>query len=196
MTPRAPNTPYALRPTPTLLALLVVLSSLLPLGAQEARPAGQDYGSFQVIVQRNIFNGGRGPGGRQERKGDEKPPAKVESFTLVGTMTYEKGPFAFFDSANTEYRKVLQAEGAIAGFKIAGITNQQVKLISGTNQVELRVGMQMRREDEGAWEPVALPDLYAGLSGTGANASTSAPAADENNEVLKRLMQKREQELK
>ena len=28
--------------------------------------------------------------------------------TLVGTMTYEKGTFAFFDGSSSEYRKALK----------------------------------------------------------------------------------------
>ena len=63
----------------------------------------------------------------------------------------KKGPFAFFDSANSSYRKALPPDGSIAGYKVSEIGGHTVKLTLGTNAVELRVGMQMRREGEGEW---------------------------------------------
>jgi hypothetical protein len=66
-------------------------------------------------------------------------------------MQYEKGVFAFFDGTSANYRKTLEADGAISEFKITDLTPSQVKLHSGTNEFILRVGMQVRREDEGDW---------------------------------------------
>ena len=53
--------------------------------------------------------------------------------TLVGTMTYEKGTFAFFDGSSSEYRKALKRAGIIAGYKLTSIAANSVELASGTN---------------------------------------------------------------
>jgi hypothetical protein len=123
----------------------------------------------------------------------------VDSFSLVGTMSYDKGWLAFFDGTSSDYRKVLKREGAIAGYKITDITTARVKLDLDGKEIELRVGMQMRRADEGAWQPVAQAVSYAASSRpTAAGKSDSSPAADssggDESEVLKRLLQKREAE--
>src|ERR1700683_5299008 len=72
-----------------------------------------DLKSFDIITSRNIFDQSRRPR-------NVRPPPKitvVDTFTLVGTMSYEKGTFAFFDSNRSEYRKTLKASDTIAGYK-------------------------------------------------------------------------------
>ena len=115
---------------------------------------GYDLASFKIITDRNIFNSNRS----SRSRGDEKKPgSKVESFALTGTLTYEKGTFAFFDGSSAEYRKVLKPEGKIAGYQITEIGPDAAKLDTGEQKVEMRVGMQMRREDGGEWKLSAAP---------------------------------------
>lgn len=103
-----------------------------------------------MISDRNIFNPNRYARSRGSRT-ESRPASRVEYFTLVGLMAYEKGTFAFFDGTSASYRKTLEAEGAISEFKITDLSPEQLKLISGTNEFVMRVGMQVRREDEGDW---------------------------------------------
>lgn len=179
-------------------------SESVPAGA----PAGTngslaslDYSAFKIIVDRNIFDPNRYP----HRAGESRArsaPKTVDSLSLVGTMSYEKGWFAFFDGSSSEYKKALKLTDTIAGYKVAEIEPNGVKLAAGTNRLELKVGMQMRREDEGAW-------LVAGQSGSYAAAPTStstnvvaatasagsdAASSAAESDIIKRLMQKRQQE--
>ena len=138
-----------------------------------------------MIWERNIFNPNRSPGSRRIVSASEPgKTTRTESFTLVGTMSYEKGRFAFFESSSSQYQKVLEVSGAIAGYKIADITPARVKLESTNGQtIELPVGMQMKKEEAGEW----------GLASR-AESSPKTEVPGEASEVLKRLMQKREQE--
>ena len=136
-------------------------------------PARLDYSAFKVIVDRNIFDPNRYP----RRAGEPRvrpTPRTVDSLTLVGTMSYEKGSFAFFDGTSSEYKKALKLTDVIAGYKVTNIAPNSVKLAAGTNELELRVGMQLRREEDGPW-------LLAGQSGsyaaTPASTSTNTAAA-------------------
>ena len=158
-----------------------------------------DYAAFKLIVDRNIFDPNRisrhGPG-------PSRPPKSFDSLTLVGTMTYEKGTFAFFDGTSSEYKKALRLADVIAGYKVASISPNGVKLASGTNQLELSVGAQLRREENGPWRPSSQTTSYAATpdsTSTNAAAATSGPGSDTSSagavsDVLKRLMQKREKE--
>jgi hypothetical protein len=74
-------------------------------------------------------------------------------------MKYEKGLFAFFDGTRSDYRKVLKQDDTIAGFKITSIEPSHVKLASATNEVELAVGKQLRREEEGEWRLSERPEV-------------------------------------
>ena len=141
---------------PVLLALLL-MTGFGTLAQTTNTSTRSDYPSFKIITDRNIFNTRRSPRyvPSQTTGG---PRTRSESFALVGTMKYEKGPFAFFDGSRSDYRKVLKQDEAIAGFKVTAIETSYVKLASPTNEIELHVGMQLRREDEGEWRLSARPE--------------------------------------
>ena len=105
------------------------------------------FSAFKIIVDRNIFDPDRRP-----MVASGPAPTIVDSFSLVGTMSYQKGIFAVFDGTSSEYRKVLQPGGGIAGYtvKVIGGTPQRSRP-PRTNELELSVGMQMRRNEDGRW---------------------------------------------
>jgi len=126
-------------------------------------------------------------------------------FTLVGTMSYGKGMFAFFDGNNADLRRVLEVSGDVAGYTVTEITLAGVKLQSPDKKqtIPLRVGDLVRQEN-GVWQFAGRGDLAAGASAstasTAASSSTDASAAPasagEPNDILKKLMEQREKELK
>jgi hypothetical protein len=195
------------------MALLLSAAAFCP-GQTSNQPPRVEYSAFKLITERNIFNPRRYA--RSARRAE--PASRVDSFTLVGTMSYEKGPFAFFEGTRADYRKVGKVSDAIAGYKITNIAYNSVKLANGTNELQLAVGMQMRREDNGPWHvgsggragnmvasttetnsapsTASLPDSETN-SDQAQNATTSDAAgssATTDDPVLKRLMQRREQE--
>jgi hypothetical protein len=111
-------------------------------------------------------------------------------------MAYEKGWFAFFDGTSSDFRKVLQPTDTIAGYKVADIRADYVKLAGDGREVELRVGMQMKRHDEGEWQAGERTESFESTNASASATTKPEPAeAGEQSEVLKRLLQKREQEL-
>lgn len=133
---------------PVLTALVAAGSISAP--AQQTNTASpKDFEAFKIIVDRNIFDVNRRP--PVARGTPRPPPAIVDTFVLTGTMSYESGPFAVFDGSSSEYHKVLAPGGKIASYTLAEITHDFVKLSSGTNELELRVGLQMRRSEDGKW---------------------------------------------
>ena len=165
-----------MRPHLFILALVLLTAAGRKAGAQTTNSSSRlDYPSFQIISDRNIFNPNRsGRSSRSTRKEPEKT-VKIESFALVGTLSYEKGSFAIFDGSSSDYRTVLKPAESIAGHKIKEIAYDHVKLAStATNgtDIQLAVGMQMKRQDEEEWRPGAR---------TGSFATSSAPAASSTN---------------
>ncbi|MCC6231624.1 MAG: hypothetical protein IT580_03215 [Verrucomicrobiales bacterium] len=174
--------------------------------------ARADYPSFRIISERNIFNPtrtARGPGSGRPRETRRAP--KVESISLVGTMAYAKGRFAFFDGSSSEFRKVLQTGGTIAGHTIDEISQNGIRLRAGDQTLDLMVSRHLRREDDGEWQlsDIAAPPAAGSGSGSGetpapttttpssdASSASSSSGGGEVSDVLKRLMQQREKELK
>jgi hypothetical protein len=165
------------------------------LGGTNNGPASLDYSAFKVIVDRNIFD----PARYAHRPGAPvvaSKPKSVDSVTLVGIMSYEKGTFAFFDGTSSEYKKALKLTDSIAGYKVTNIAPNAVKLTSGTNELELRVGAQLRREEDGPWLLSGQSASYASAHGSTSTTTTGSGAASggADSDIIKRLMQKREKE--
>ena len=125
--------------------------------AQPAAPPKNDFSAFRIINDRNIFNPRRYARSGPVR--ETRRAARVDSFTLVGTLEYEKGPVAFFDGTSSQFHKAVRPAETIGAFKVAGIKPAAVTLISDTNTFQLQIGSQMRREEEGPWQLAASAEL-------------------------------------
>lgn len=202
----------------TLIVALALVSAGALAQSSNNVPGATDYAAFsRFVAQRNIFDPNRQP--RQSAPRTQRAPrthtprvsASAPAFTLVGTMAYEKGWFAFFSGNSDELRQVLSASGAIAGYTVAEIYRGSVVLESGdkAERLELKVGDGMRQEN-GKWglsghgeaaagsspaesAPAAPADNSSG-GGSGNSAAGPSPAASEPNEVLRKLMEKRAKE--
>jgi hypothetical protein len=152
-------------------------------------PSSLDYAAFRLIADRNIFDPNRAPRTKRPSSG---PPKSSEAFTLVGTMSYEKGEFAFFDGTSSDYKKAVKTNDTIAGYKVESITPDSVKLARNTNVLDLSVGAQMHRQDDGTWARSATSATYAAAPSGTTTSSSATSAAD--NDVLKKMMMRRDKE--
>jgi hypothetical protein len=140
-----------------LRALLVVVALLgagqLALAQSTNAPARLTFDAFRSVSDRNIFNPNRYARGtgRPSTRTSSQPAARVESLSLVGVLAYEKGYYAFFDGTSSDYKQALQTGGTIGQYQVTEVAPDVVRLAVGTNTFALKVGMQMRREDEGDW---------------------------------------------
>lgn len=205
--------------TKLILAALLALAGGLTAEAQSNRngtPGDTDYAQFsRFISERNIFDPNRIPrsgGTRVVRTRTRMRTAGAPYVTLVGTMSYEKGLFAFFDSNNQDMKKIIGAGDEIGIYTVKEIVANRVTL-AGKDKKEftMKVGEQMRQES-GVWQvseavdsggsPAAAPMEAHAAEGDASTETTDAHPAEaatpspnlEANDVLKRLMQLREKE--
>ena len=177
-------------------------------------PKATDYAKFsQFVTERNIFDPNRQPHYPNRPRTTRttrttRTSSSAPNFTLVGTMSYGKGLFAFFNGNNAELKQALPVSEKIAGYTVVEISRTAVKLESADKKekLELKIGDGMRQEN-GKWQPTAKSESIGGTSTTpeatsssGGDSPTTAsePAtptsAGQPNDVLKRLMEKREKE--
>lgn len=204
-------------------------------------PSRLDFSAFRIIAERNIFNPNRTARSTERPPRETRRAPRVESFALVGTMSYAKGAFAFFDGSSSDLRKSLSPGGTIAGYTVREIKAAGVKLEGHGSTLELPVNGQLRREDDGEWQVSTAGDRPSysssgsgggddgggggrgsrggsrggssgGGSGISGSSGPSGAAADSGtetasgsgggasdadvNEVLRKLMEQREKELK
>lgn len=205
------------------ILLMLLLTAGLARSQTNTPSADQapDYSTYpQFIAARNIFNPNRYPTRDNHHPAAESRSKSAPYFTLVGTMDYQKGIFAFFDGNRADYRKVLQANEHIADFVVTSITPAGVTLTATstnaaqTNLVQMAIGSQLRQNGT-LWEPATAEEMATSSSDNGDssapdNSSGSASSTTDSNrsssdrsssgsapnDILKRLMQKRQQEMK
>lgn len=160
------------------------------------------FNEFKIITERNIFDPNRSAPGRVRRNEDKPKPTRVDYLNLVGAMSYDKGRFAFFDGSSSEYRKSVKPGDSIAGYKVAEVSPDKVTLQSGDKKIDLPVGGQMKRQDEGEWQVNSNPESFASSTNSSSSSSGTAfsngskptsSSSDEENPVLKRLLEQRRQ---
>jgi hypothetical protein len=183
--------------------MALVLACCLRGSAADTNPVAKsavtsrfDFDAFRIIAERNIFDPNRAvPGVTLTRPRNSERRVRTESFALLGTMSYEKGRFAFFDGTSSDYHRVLQPDGSIAGFKIAAVAPTCVRLQSATGQaIELCVGMQMSRRENEEWQVSDRAPASNSESSASSDAGGSSSGGGGDDEVLKRMMQRREQD--
>lgn len=165
-----------------------------PASAASAAPGAPASGleAFDILMTRNIFDPNRV--GRTRAAPEEKPP-RVEEISLVGTLEYEKGRIAFFDSPDAAFRKTLRAGESVADFRVQRIDQDGVELLRGESAFALKVTQQLRRPEGGDWTVHAPPPEPSAAKRPAETAAAAGVPADAS-EALKRLMEKRKQQLK
>jgi hypothetical protein len=171
-----------------LVAGLSLLAFALPFATRGAEATNTlnprpPLAMFKLFTERNIFNAKRSERGYIASPLAENPrPRPTDFFALVGVMSYEKGPFAFFEGSSSQFQKVLKPDDSIAGFKLGEIRSDAVKLVSPTNEIDLKVGMQMTRVDQG-WKIAARAEnLDKGGNLASWAAQPAAPKTDNDTQ--------------
>ena len=158
------------------------------------------FEGFRLISDRNIFNPNRT--GRRDRS-DEAAAPRLDLINLVGTMESGRGLRAFFDGSSSAFRKALRVGDAVDAFKVTQVSPNEVELEREGNKISMRVGQQLRRPDGGEWNLIAADVVRSEAAAAAAKASAgkvdpTAPVVIPANadEVTRRLMEKRNQDLK
>jgi hypothetical protein len=169
-------------------------------------PKANDYATFsRFVTDRNIFDPNRVPhnssGNRPRPTTRTRTRTAAPTITLVGTMAYEKGDFAFFSSNEAEQKKVLPVSEKIAGYTVKAVSRAGVTLAGADKkEFEMKIGEALRQENggwhlEGAGDAAAPATTASSTETSSSSESKPSPALD-GNDVLKRLMEKRAQEEK
>lgn len=183
-------------------------SKSTPATSKGAPPASvapnQSFEAFQIVVERNIFNPSRI--GRIRANADEKG-VRTDEISLVGTVRSDREKIALFDSPDAQYRKAVREGESLGDFKVRQVGADGVELMREDKPLSLKVAQQLRRVEGADWtvtmnkaaqaDPKAMAPGAANTinaSRTGEASSAELPA--DASEVLKRLMKKREKQLK
>jgi hypothetical protein len=182
--------------------ILAWVLSLMGLGwttpaSAQATVSGAGYETFVLVQSRNLFDPDRRPPRPQNTVRETTSPARSESLVLTGTLVQPTQALAFFGGSQPEHRQVRSIEEEVAGYTLVSITTAHVELEREGERLRLPVGQGLRREGEGPWEittDVRRPDA-ASSSTPRAETQGGGASEDAPSDVMKRLMQRRQQEV-
>lgn len=183
--------------------IAALIAGGLGIGGLHAADDSKGFDAFRLVRTRNVFDPDR-RATRVEAPPTRSGPAPVRmnSISVTGTMVADGKALVFFSGSLPEYSKVIPVGGMIADFKVTGITSAQVELDRAGKQIVVGVGKQVPLE--GSTAAIAppgspAPDAPAGApspeAAAPAEAKPASPSADEPNEVLRRMMERRQKEM-
>ena len=189
------------------LAAALALFCAANAGALAAeKVAGFD--AFRLLRTKNMFDPNRRPARTETasaRTNAPVPQNKSSTLTLTGTMVTEGKVLAFFGGTRADYSKVLSVGGTIADCKITAIKTTEVEMERGGKPGTLAVGHQLQIDGAPSDVPSPEPTGAAPAAPGAPPADSAAPAtawptagpapANDKNDVLRRMMERREKEM-
>ncbi|MBI1389735.1 MAG: hypothetical protein GC154_14955 [bacterium] len=180
---------------------------------------GPEFDEFRVIIERNIFNPNR-RGPQVEREPEpEPPPVQVDEYVLLGTLLTDQTAYAFIEGRGAVGDDVMSVGDALADGVIREIQASSIVVAASESAETLAVGEALSRRDGGPWAKTA-PSAGGGSSRSGrfsrssrtnasqtqaeapkeetksgSEAANAADSGSDANEILKRMMERRKQEL-
>ncbi|MBV9128249.1 MAG: hypothetical protein JO117_09205 [Verrucomicrobia bacterium] len=201
---------------PLAALLLGCVAFLHAAAAQQSSPTpapvprqGQGYEAFRMVRTRNVFDPERKalPPQNGARQATTPAPTRGDYVALTGTMVTPDKALAFFSGSRPDYNKVLPPQERIVGATILKVTPTDIEVERDGKRFTVAVGQTVPLDNASA--PAAAPAPAAGDASSAPDAASAAPPpsgvniAPANNpppankdEVLRRLMERRQQELK
>ncbi len=173
-----------------------------------ARKAG--YEGYALVQTRNIFDPERMPGvvyTPAVNQPQTTTPVAGDYAALTGTLLTAERTLAFFSGSRPEYNKVISVGGRIAGASLKNIAPNSIEVERAGKRITVAVGQTVPLNSSAVPGPapvpvaipVATPSPFTFNSPTGAVPSISAaptPGTADREALMRRMMEKRQQELK
>lgn len=116
------------------------------------------FSDYEILIDRNIFDSTRRANRRPEpeRPTFRPPPEVVERISLSGVFINQaqsaNEAVAFFTGSSSEYNGSAKLGGEIAGFKVAEIRTDRVRLVKDEKSYEVPITMGISRRNRGEWQ--------------------------------------------
>ena len=204
----------------------IMLPSVFILSASAQEPAHPvptgplTYESFRLLHTRNVFDPDRRPV-RPANTAATVATGHADYLALTGTLIDADKSYAFFSGSRTDFNKVLSVRDKIANATITQITPLNIVVERGGRSVSVAVGQTVPLDDRSAPGPapsnqaevtatsIDRPPSTADASASGAGApaapgsvpaagapGAAKPPASSKEEIMRRMMEKRQQDLK
>ena len=178
-----------------ILLVIFLPVTLSVLAENGSPPQRRGFENFQVIWERNIFNPNRRSGIKNVPSFEPPETAPIEQIRLVGVLIQEGKALAFFEGSNAAWNGEWKTGDMIAGFTIREIRTHGVILYNEKSEIDLPVGSAMVKKDAPSWEISSAPMHYEKPRQSETKLSGHEKKDDQTSDILKKLMERRKQEM-
>ncbi len=175
--------------------VIVVLALGTIAALAEAPAKKQGYESYRMMRTRNIFDPDRKANEPARTARPSTPaPAASDYVALTGILMDCEKILAFFSGSRPEYNRVLAVNAEIAGATIKIITPAGIEVERAGKRITVAVGQTVPGEG-------AMPTAAPVSASTGSASSNTAPSLNtapspDKEALLRRMMERRQNELK
>jgi len=182
------------------------------------KPVPGSLQDFDILHKRNIFDSTRKPYRTPRKRQDTKPEPQIDAFTVIGLMAYADRQIAVLSGSSSEYNGVFKRNDQIDNLKLISLSDKAVSFAKGETTFSVDIGTSLRRVDGGDWKESSERVRTASRSGSSGSqyssrgttrrdenkdsAKESEDKADESDgsedseaETLRKLMERRQQEV-
>lgn len=183
----------------SILAFLFLVCVGLIVGQEQGEKQGS-WGDYKILVERNIFSRNRGRSFETE-SGEVKEsvaPAPESYFVLKGIVQQGSERIAFFEDLRTGGTVRARIGDTVARGKIHDITLDNVEYELDGKLTKTEVGKNL--EGGISSPPLTYNDLIESAAVSPGASATSSPSTEkasqgDEDDILKRLRERRQQEL-
>jgi len=181
-----PNTPAEVR------------EPIVPRESGQSANPRDSWGTYRIVVERNMFSRQRGPRiTRTRRQVPVAPPAPdPESYVVLKGIVQEDGTFIAFleDTQSGQIRRVRQGDSVVRG-KITSLTLDSIEYEFENRTTTVTMGLNL----QGGISGTTFTGMYeltqtSPATSTGTTESSTEPSEDEA-EMLRQLMERRQQQV-
>ena len=178
-----------------LFLALALLALAIPHANAQTPAKRLNFESYRMVRVRNIFDPERQGNATIVSPPPTTPTTRSDYAALTGILVTAEKSLAFFSGSRPEFNKVLSLSGTIAGATISKITESNIEVERNGKPVRIAIGQTVPLNAAALPGPVPLDAAPPAGSTTSGTSTTPGPTS-ERDAVLRRMMERRQRELK
>ena len=161
----------------------------------DAARSGDD--PIALLVSRNIFDPARAAPRAPDAAPPPQPvePPRVRTLALTGSLVYPGKTIAFFSGSEPAFNRVVAPEESIGPWTVRTITTTSAELAGDDQVFTLPVGRQLTQLGDQPWAVADLGAARPTAPTTTTPQATTPPADGGADDVMRRLLERRQKEL-
>lgn len=158
------------------------------------------WDTYRIVVERNIFSRQRGPRvERTRRRVPVAPPAPdPESYVILKGIVQQDGEFIAFleDTQTGQILRARQGDNVVRG-KIAALTLDSLEYERDGSTTTIAMGSDLKggRGAAAFTGMYEMTQAYSAPSGQATTTESSSPPSEDEAEILRQLMERRQQQI-